>query len=608
MEFSTLNGYKVKDKKAIRFYDNVESMKSDTTLKEGMHVKTKGYYSINDNGDAEYVIKSSSTELYETLDNNLIAEIIIKDEININSLGADNTGTRESSTIIQNALDYINDRWINEKYDINTIVFNGTYLINNTLEMSPFAKLTGKGFVTFKTSISPVIWIHYPNGTIPETFDGNKIQYQYANLIDFPKGCLFKNIDGDKQNTCIEIGEHSDLTTTHNVARFKLSNFAIENYDIGIKYNVYNVYICNHERLHIELNNIAVKLGDRTQTLVNSGEHMLFDNCLIAGSTYAFLYETNGFDIEVVNSSIDFNEFIVSDPYCKGYHKINFSNSHIEGNNHFLGTIGYPSLINIINNKLYWTLNSQETNQFMTLSDVASGVSTTDCKLNICNIKDNWINIPTVGTTYNPEYIYFDSYMNIYENNTFYQSNVIKPQLTNGNVLKGVFDEIEDGDVTISTNSTLNNGKLKIVGNSHIKATAEIVTDNYLYQGHKSLRFFKADDTTSDVNLVIETSLLPAKKDSYIANWISYNKRNGASIRFYFYDKDGNELSQTDAYQYHSTLPSENNEWYSSNFPKKVLVPLNATYYKVVFYLAQWNNGQAEAEDTQYKLGGLIIN
>ena len=78
MEFSTLNGYKVKDKKAIRYYDTVADMKSDTTLKNGMHVKTKGYYTSGDGGSTEYIIKSTSSSYYEELTNNLVAEMKIE--------------------------------------------------------------------------------------------------------------------------------------------------------------------------------------------------------------------------------------------------------------------------------------------------------------------------------------------------------------------------------------------------------------------------------------------------------------------------------------------------------------------------------------------------
>ena len=41
---------------------------------------------------------------------------------------------------------------------------------------------------------------------------------------------------------------------------------------------------------------------------------------------------------------------------------------------------------------------------------------------------------------------------------------------------------------------------------------------------------------------------------------------------------------------------------------KVAIAPLNAVYFKVAYYFANWNNDEAQAEDTQYKIGGLIIN
>ncbi len=606
MEFSTLNGYKVKDKKAIRYYDTVDDMKSDTTLKNGMYAKTKGYYSANDGGHGEYIIKSSSNELYEELDNNLVAELIIQDVININSLGADNTGINDSSTIIQNAFNYIENKWLNGIYNLNTVVFNGIYLINNTLEMTPFIKITNNGFVTFKTNTSPVIWIHYVNGTIPESFIGEKLQYQYANLIDFPKGCLFENIDGEKQNTCIEIGEHSD-TLAKSISRFKLCNFSIENYNIGLQYNNFNVYICNHERLQIEGNNIGVKLGDHSTAKVNSGEHMVFNNCLLAHLQYAFLYETTGFDLEITNSSIDFNTYVVSDPYAKGYHKIAISTTHIEGNTHIFGTIGYPSMCNLLNNRFILYLDAENENQFMIANDSESGSDVSKINQNTCNIENSYFIYARIGTTIDPQYITYKSYMIMNLINNYYQDTISRLEVMDGNIIKSAIDGLTDGTITVSTNTVLNN-QLKIVGNSGFKTSATVVTDNYLYTGHKSIVLYKSSDSADNINFNIETSLLPVKKRIYRANWFTYNKKTGGLIRFYFYDKDGNEISQTDSYHYNPTPTTTNNQWYMSDSCKIGIAPLNAAYFKVVFYFANWNNSTAEAEDTEYKLGGLIIN
>lgn len=106
-EISTLNGYKIKDKKAIRFYSTVADMIADTTLKENMHVKTSGYYSANDGGGAEYKITNtqSNSEYQEELNNNLYANLIIENNIlNIKQIGAKGDGTTDDTQAIKNIL------------------------------------------------------------------------------------------------------------------------------------------------------------------------------------------------------------------------------------------------------------------------------------------------------------------------------------------------------------------------------------------------------------------------------------------------------------------------------------------------------------------------
>ena len=80
-EISTLNGYKIKDKKAVRFYNTIADMVADTTLKGGMHAITKGYYESGDFGNGEYTIINDNTlvadgGLIHELANGLKAKLI----------------------------------------------------------------------------------------------------------------------------------------------------------------------------------------------------------------------------------------------------------------------------------------------------------------------------------------------------------------------------------------------------------------------------------------------------------------------------------------------------------------------------------------------------
>lgn len=126
-EISILNGYKIKDKKAVRYYDTISNMKSDTTLKAGMYVKTKGYYSVNDGGSAEYVITNieSESEFQEELTNGLYANLQIEN-LNVLQLGFHNDGI--------NANDEKMSLYLNKFESIPLYFPSGTYLFNNEIK------------------------------------------------------------------------------------------------------------------------------------------------------------------------------------------------------------------------------------------------------------------------------------------------------------------------------------------------------------------------------------------------------------------------------------------------------------------------------------------
>lgn len=99
-EIVKINGYDIKDLKSIRVYDTVALMKADSTLRVGQHIKTRGYYTVADGGEAEYIIKSSSIKYYETLNNNLVAELIYKNIYNVKQFGIQsNTETSQNDKL-----------------------------------------------------------------------------------------------------------------------------------------------------------------------------------------------------------------------------------------------------------------------------------------------------------------------------------------------------------------------------------------------------------------------------------------------------------------------------------------------------------------------------
>ena len=108
------------------YFDTVNDMKN-ADLKEGSIAITLGYYEINDGGAAEYKIVDSTKNYKETLNNNLYAELIIKDEVNIKQFGAKGDNQTDDSIVFNNAISYVLN------HNLKLYIDKSTYLINNML-------------------------------------------------------------------------------------------------------------------------------------------------------------------------------------------------------------------------------------------------------------------------------------------------------------------------------------------------------------------------------------------------------------------------------------------------------------------------------------------
>lgn len=608
--------------KAIFGFDNVASMKQSSNLINGSYAKTLGYYNKNDGGEGLYKIRNRTFN--DVIDNgfiilmsneNLVAELIIDKEININTLGAKNDESEDCSTIFNNAFNYINNRFINDNdFTVNTVLCSGKYLIEHTIEIPPFAQLKSTGFTTFRfnhINDNVAFFIHYLNNQVP-TFPTGKQQFNHKSIFNFEKGCLILS-NNNLQNTAIEIGERSNVLNNM-VSRFDFENISIQNFDIGILLNSYNVFIPYFNKCHIEYNNINVQFGHNNEPRINSGEHIVFNECILAGATnYCFKWETTGFDLEVTNSSIDYNNYILGDPFLKGYHVIDINSCHIEHNNHLAGAFGFFTDIFLNNIKLYVVIDDNSNDfELITKKDAindASNIVSTDLR---CP-KISFNNIYTIEMVLNqaisPEKLCEVCYMNISYNNYWSQLSTTKSFVKNGNILQDLFDSLEDGEITVNQNSNFGfNNFMHCDLRNYFKTNCRIETDNFLYQGHKSLVFKKESNVANNVNFNCTTDFIPVRKKEYYANVYTYNKTRGNSIMFSFYDINKNLISTSESAINSTNKPTELNKWWISNIGRRVIVPENCAYFKVTYNMGNWNGSEAQTEDTEYKIGGFIIN
>lgn len=113
-EMKTLNGHEIVDEKArltrAVYYGSVAEMTADKTLAPGMSAVTKGYYKENDGGGATYSIRKSVTGdvidggLLHSIVNGLVAEMILPDEVVVESFGAVGDGETDDTPKFEKAL------------------------------------------------------------------------------------------------------------------------------------------------------------------------------------------------------------------------------------------------------------------------------------------------------------------------------------------------------------------------------------------------------------------------------------------------------------------------------------------------------------------------
>ncbi len=188
----SVNGYKIKDEKAVRSYETVALMKADTKLKEGYHVKTKGYYEANDGGHGEYVIVDDDTLVdnggsIHVLNNGLRATLINNDNVNLMQYGCYGDGIHDDTTAIQNAINYAvaNEKTLTSSNDKIYLLSNNLIIGNINIKLS---KCTFKTDNNLKITATNKI-LELPSITTITSFSNNvgvDLFQCYSNKIFVP--------------------------------------------------------------------------------------------------------------------------------------------------------------------------------------------------------------------------------------------------------------------------------------------------------------------------------------------------------------------------------------------------------------------------------------
>lgn len=202
----------------VYVFDNVHAMKNANNLKAGMYCITKGYYTPNDGGKGEYLIRTKTDSdaddggsIHELL-KDLVAELIIEDSINVKQFGAYGDGEHDDTNVIQKAINYCKKI----KEQINIINLNaGLYKITNQIILPNYIHLkTLNGKVIFECYVENIASFLLTSTQESDLELGsNFFSYYKGYWLDGSNGGIsFRNHIEDINNTiAIQIGEESSL-------------------------------------------------------------------------------------------------------------------------------------------------------------------------------------------------------------------------------------------------------------------------------------------------------------------------------------------------------------------------------------------------------------
>ena len=192
-------------------------MKIDMALGYADLVHTLGYYEANDGGAADYIIREKTEDdiedngLIHILDNGLVAELIIRDSINIKQFGATGDGVTDDTEAIQNA--------INEC--TNIYIPKGIYKITREITINSNEHIFGEGqgsilvcYFDYTNSINYCFVSRDGSSAISRTIIENmKFASNNANVLNggvnieySTRGFVFRNIWFEKISNPIYLG------------------------------------------------------------------------------------------------------------------------------------------------------------------------------------------------------------------------------------------------------------------------------------------------------------------------------------------------------------------------------------------------------------------
>ena len=261
-------------------FNTAANMIADTSLTEGMIVKTLGYNKIADNGGAFYKIyntKEQNSEHYENLSNGKYALLIPNGYITPEMFGAIGDGVTDDTDAIQNAINYANE------HDISILAQGNNYLVSKDITLYKKVGFCGNYSPRTKITSNNAITIRITGG-------GDNIFTGYLGNIEFTNVLLiFGDTKADYGNQYV-VEKCTFRASTHdNLITLKNNCWNM----------VFDTVVCRSFNNAFFLNFDGV---------VNSGAAIRFDNCTASDGGYGFRMDgatADGADVFLSNCNLE---------------------------------------------------------------------------------------------------------------------------------------------------------------------------------------------------------------------------------------------------------------------------------------------------------------
>lgn len=304
-------------------FNTINDMKNSTKLSTNCKVRTFGYFELNDGGGADYLIREKTAEDKETgniifiNNSSLVAELIPSLFINSLQFGCIFDGVTDTTTNLQNFINYLQNK------NITGILKSGTYICNGYLNITGSSHLIGEDNVIIKHT------------ALPQDEQFIKIT---ANNIIF-ENITFKN-QGYRTNIIMDNSTFCGML-------FKIENTNNIHFINCTFEDIYSYGVCVYSTSDIYFNKCTLKNATYNMLMLyQETENIYIENCVFDGvyssnsSGNAYLFATGDSNYDVlhefrtknlnINNCVFKNNLFWEGVDTHGCEIFNFTNNLIE--------------------------------------------------------------------------------------------------------------------------------------------------------------------------------------------------------------------------------------------------------------------------------------